>query len=747
MKKLILFLLLFTNICTSQSFSSLYNFNNVTTTSGTTDPTPVPTSNGVTFGSFTSTGVSLNPNATVRFSFTGWDLGATNAIDTFTGTLNTNKYYQVTITPQPGYNIDINSISFTIQRSGTGIRQYVVRSSLDNYTNNLSASISPTNVNLSVVTTNVLQIVDTATGANNGSLITLDSNYNIITSPITFRFYGFNAEQSGGTFSIDNVTFNGFATTCTGGSTIWTSTWSNGTPSTNTAVVIDGNYDTSINGNIDACLVIVNTGKTLTINTNQYVNIQNEVTNNGTININNGSLIQVNNSTNTGNINYSRNVNGLHGYDYIYWSSPVNNQTISNLYTTPTMGSSYEWNPIYTNSNGTQGNWITPTSNMVNGKGYIIRSSSSYGWTGNLTSTFTGIPNNGNIPINIQRGSLLGTDDNWNLVGNPYPSSVKITDFLLLNTMINGFVSLWQHTNEPTSTTSPFYQNFQYNYSNDYLIVNGTGSSNSSTTPYYIGTGQGFFVNMSELPTDFSSLSNTVNFTNSMRNKTYDNTIFYKTQNQNGRIWLDLLDNNNSANRILIGYLGVATNDKDRMYDAETTISTNNLIYSTIDNKPFVIQGKSSFNENDQVNIGINITTPGEYKIAIGEVDGIFTTQNIYLEDLYTNTIYDLRQSPYIFNSNSGTFNDRFILRYTNNSLSNNHFVIDNTIVYNKDNKINIDSNKIIDNVKIYDITGKLLYDNNFNSNNVKIALECSKQILLVKIKTDDEILIKKVSN
>ena len=181
----------------SQAFNVTYPFTNVTMASGTTDPTAVPTATGVTFGSFSSVGVSANPNAASRFSFTSWDTGAVNGSDVFSGSLNTAKYYQVTITPQAGYQIDINSISFTLQRSGTGVRQYALRSSLD-YTTNLPASISPANANLSVVATNVFQVLDTSTGANAGNLISLGASYDVITSPITFRFYGWNAEAAGG---------------------------------------------------------------------------------------------------------------------------------------------------------------------------------------------------------------------------------------------------------------------------------------------------------------------------------------------------------------------------------------------------------------------------------------------------------------------------------------------------------------------------------------------------------------------
>ena len=203
-----------------QSFSATYPFTSVTTLSGLTDPTTVPTATGATFGSFTAVGqTATNPNATGRFSFTGQPTGATNASDVFTGSISTTQYYEVTITPAAGYSLDLNSITFTLQRSGTGIRQYAVRSSLD-FTTNLPASISPPNTDLSVVATNIFQVSDLTTSAETGSTITLGAAYDALTSPVAFRFYGWNAEAGTGTFSIDDVVINGIATNVTATPTV-----------------------------------------------------------------------------------------------------------------------------------------------------------------------------------------------------------------------------------------------------------------------------------------------------------------------------------------------------------------------------------------------------------------------------------------------------------------------------------------------------------------------------------------------
>lgn len=227
MKKLTLFfvaLSAFVVSASAQSFTALYAFDSVKTSpgSGLIDPSPVPTAPGVTFGSFSATpAVSANPNANGRFSFTDWPLGATSGDDTYsalTGAISDSQYYEVTITPVMGYAATLSSITFQSRRSSAGVRTYAVRSSADSYASNLPASIMPANPNLSVQAGNTFfWNLDATTSGQNGNVITLTgTNFTALTSPITFRFYGWNAEQSGGTFSIDTVVFAGSVSTTTG---------------------------------------------------------------------------------------------------------------------------------------------------------------------------------------------------------------------------------------------------------------------------------------------------------------------------------------------------------------------------------------------------------------------------------------------------------------------------------------------------------------------------------------------------
>lgn len=205
-------------IANAQSFTATYDFAATTSVSGTTDPTTPPSVTGLTCGSFMAVGTGSNSSAGNRFSFNSWGTGATTGVDTYstmTGTIDLGKYYEVTLTPQAGFTLSLNSIAFTAQRSGTGIRSYVVRTSADGYTNNLPASVV-TNTNISVVGTNeFFWNLDAVTSAQNGSTINL---FGIPTSSaVSFRFYAWNSEAGTGTFSIDNVVFDGsMAGTVTG---------------------------------------------------------------------------------------------------------------------------------------------------------------------------------------------------------------------------------------------------------------------------------------------------------------------------------------------------------------------------------------------------------------------------------------------------------------------------------------------------------------------------------------------------
>jgi hypothetical protein len=474
------------------------------------------------------------------------------------------------------------------------------------------------------------------------------------------------------------------------------------------------------------------------------------------------SLIQVYDSSttitpsapNTGSIVLNRNTE-IRQSDYVYWSSPVQGFDISNVYGgfTPT-NYIYQWISTQTtpytgpppgNVPVIVGTWDPISSGtMTEGKGYIVRGPTNHpATTATATATFEGVPNNGVITQALSSGdysgglftynpygadalSVTALDDNWNLLGNPYPSALDADTFLTHpnNSLIEGSVHIWTHGTAIGNNGDSFYDDFLITYSPlDYITYNLTGISNPN--PIFngkIGSGQGFFVlalNDNE--------TGSVTFNNSMRDRTHRNTEFYRNSNEYAveantidkhRIWLNLIDSNGTASSILVGYIEGATQEKDRLFDAYNREVNSLSMYSKIGDERMIIQGRAiPFDQNDQVPLGTVIPLAGNYTIAISNVDGLFTDENqsIYLEDTYAGVIHNLRAAPYTFTETEAVdYSDRFILRYTNDTLGLNELELGSglTIVAPNSNYIKVNSQQsLIQNVLVYDLLGRVLFD------------------------------------
>jgi hypothetical protein len=211
-----LFLLAPLAVSAQTPYTAIYNFASVTTTSGTTDPTPLPVVANMVFDSVEAVGVlSTNSSGGGRFSFTGFPAGATNAVhpyDSLTGSIDPNIYYEVTIGAEAGYLFSVDTIEVRLQRSSTAARTFVMRSSLDNYTSNIPAVITNGNVNLSVQGNGDVIFYNrdsVSIGGQNGAAFVPGATYDNLIGDVTFRIYPYNTEAPTGTSSIDDLTFIG----------------------------------------------------------------------------------------------------------------------------------------------------------------------------------------------------------------------------------------------------------------------------------------------------------------------------------------------------------------------------------------------------------------------------------------------------------------------------------------------------------------------------------------------------------
>ena len=483
---------------------------------------------------------------------------------------------------------------------------------------------------------------------------------------------------------------------------------------------------------------------------------------------NDASLVQINNSTNTGNILYKRDA-FIRKLDYVYWSSPVSPFHVSAVSPGTSASLRFFWNSTLANTNGGIGTWSNANENMIPGKGYIVRGPNSFDSTiQQFTANFVGVPNNGNISVPIARGSYTGIDyagtngvmitnmdDNFNLIGNPYPSAIRFTDFMAANPALEGSIRVWTHGTLPSnSTPNPFYSSFAYNYTSaDYIIHNGTGTiSGPETYDGYIPAGQSFFVAMLDGP----ALSTNANFTNSMRVRN-NNAQFFRNahsdeiqaENEYNRIWLDIVAPNGTMNRTLVGYVEGATYGKDRMFDAYTKTANAMILYSLIDTEKACIQGRPlPFDPNDVVPLGFKVSTDGIYTIAIAAVDGIFSNnQTIYLRDKVLNLVHDLSANPYTFTVNSGIYNERFELLYQDETLGIDQIENFGIKVITNESIVVRSGNEQISEIEVFDMLGrKVNHYQSVNSHEFALNEQRNNQTLLLKIITEnDNVTIKKI--
>ena len=153
-----------------------------------------------------------------------------------------------------------------------------------------------------------------------------------------------------------------------------------------------------------------------------------------------------------------------------------------------------------------------------------------------------------------------------------------------------------------------------------------------------------------------------------------------------------------------------------------------------------MIQGRAlPFDQTDIVPLGYKSTIAGIYNISIDQKDGLFETQNIYLEDKMLNVVHDLNQSPYSFTTQIGSFDKRFVLRYTDKTLGNNTFDSDdNQLVISKNKReLKIKSEvETIMSVTVFDLQGRKIYQNSaLNSNTFTTSsISLVNQIAIVKV-------------
>lgn len=462
-------------------------------------------------------------------------------------------------------------------------------------------------------------------------------------------------------------------------------------------------------------------------------------------------------NTNTGVAKYERWTK-TRKFDYTYYASPLNPNnliTVSPL-TLPDKFLKFD-------SNAYVWTYPNPASTvMTPGVGYAIRGPQTYDniTLANFKANFSGTPNNGNYNVTVFKS---GSND-LNLLGNPYASALS-ADLLMdgnvgpLGTAaavgLGGGTTFyfWTHNTQYNGGAYPFSDYASYNKTGGTLgsiPTAGVLGANNAPPNGIISAGQGFMVR--------AVTAGTVTFRNNQR-VAGNNLQFFRLQNNSdkSRIWLNYTNMNNTAEfkQVLVGYIPNATNEYEDGYDGEVIEAGSSIgFYSLAEqgSKHLVIQGRGlPFAATDLVPLGYRATAASTYEISLSDKDGLFADDlvGIYLEDTLLNVIHDLRQSPYQFVTESGTFDSRFVLRYNNGLLSTFTPGLNenNVVVFKQNDQIHVETSLVkMKSVQIFDLQGRLIIaKNNINSQSTMLQhVGLANQVLMVQITSVDGSVVSK---
>jgi hypothetical protein len=285
-----------------------------------------------------------------------------------------------------------------------------------------------------------------------------------------------------------------------------------------------------------------------------------------------------------------------------------------------------------------------------------------------------------------------------------------------------------------------------YNFSGSVSTSASTSTGVNTQVPTgKIASGQSFFI---------KGLANgNVSFYNNMRLATNNNEFFRQNTAQPAshiapaadRLWLNLTNTQGAFKQLMVGYHTQATNGYDRGFDGEV-LNGNSYVnfYTQNSSKQLAIQTNGfPWGINDNFALGYKASISGNFAIGIDRAEGLFTQNNIYLEDTLLQTTQLLNQGPYTFYSTAGEFTSRFILRF-----------LPHVGVYSKEDAqgtqasvfvqrtsggiVAISTSSSIKEVVVFDLLGRVLREQKSSTTSCEVALEIPTQVILVKTYLND---------
>lgn len=319
---------------------------------------------------------------------------------------------------------------------------------------------------------------------------------------------------------------------------------------------------------------------------------------------------------------------------------------------------------------------------------------------------------------------LSNGGDAYNLVGNPFPSTIDWDNANWTKTNLANAIYIW---NPGTGSYTSY--------------VNGAGVNGGTQ---YIPAMQGFFVEATGASPSLQIDNNNVRVTNEVD--------FLKSEEEVQNQLKIQLANNNGVDEVMIRFLEGATPLYDAEFDARKLFGRNSLPQLYIENsneEKQAIQTFNSIKETDLVPLGLQIEEAGEYELFFDLQNSFPEYVNITLEDKKTNDFISLQnQTTYTFHYDSEAENERFVLHFKD--VTGLDELEDASVkIYYSQNQIYIQdlSEQNFSEMHLYNIAGQFIKTEEMDQQNIQYvnASELSNGSYIIQLVGEKNTLKRKI--
>ncbi|MFT4752542.1 MAG: hypothetical protein ACI85Q_000074 [Salibacteraceae bacterium] len=476
--------------------------------------------------------------------------------------------------------------------------------------------------------------------------------------------------------------------------------------------------------------VIVNSSATITVENGSTLIISSSVSNSGTIIINTGgNLIQTGTGSATGS-GYQISATGSGSVNnYNFWSSPVSGANLPSTFSGANGCDFY-----YYNAGGAEfrrlSAYSTCTPLATSDGSSIMSAGVGYSVAGGGNPTFSGTVNTNTI-------NNTTISSGWNLVGNPYPSSILGSAFIAANGHTTGTLYFWS---DDASSGGGYSEGLDYATWNAGGGVAATGGGAATIPNGSIGVAQGFFVS--------TSTGANISFTNSMRSGS-NNSQFFKTTTEIQKIWISAITPKNSS-QILFTFTENATEEEDWSYDSKRFSSGNDFTFGSIlgeNPDPYAIQSFSDLDleTSREVPLSIYSASSGATSFQLDGTENLDTNIIIFIKDNATGKTQELANGPFTTYLNANQLYDgRFTILFKNKngpvptSISEVHASYLN-LTY-AENSLFVNNVVPMEQLDVISITGSVIFSISLQSTYEKSVLvnHLSKGVYIARVQNID---------